>query len=305
MASIAVCIPTFRRPGGLQRLLDGLAALETNHAVTVIVADDDPTGLAGHSVANAARNGGYRWPIKVFAVEMPGLSEARNALVRAAMDLVPDFVAMIDDDEVPEPGWLDALVATHEKTGAELVSGPVLPAFEQEPPRWMMDGRFFEYHMDADGSVPMLLGTGNLLASRRVFDAIADPWFDPHFSRTGGEDDDFFVRAKAAGFGFAWSASARVAETIPAVRANRKWLQSRAFRTGNSWVRVRQFRRPAGWSPGVEVAKAAAGLVTGSAIWMTALFSPAKRFEGERRVFRALGKIAALRGRAFNEYETD
>ncbi len=41
MPKIAVAIPTFRRPRGLERLLMALAQLETSADVEIVVADND------------------------------------------------------------------------------------------------------------------------------------------------------------------------------------------------------------------------------------------------------------------------
>ena len=310
MARVAILVPTCRRPQGLRRLLEGIERLDTVHDVRVIVADNAPItdadgGGAGLAVCGerAAR---YRFPLACLAVVEPGVAIVRNRLVEAAMadDDKPDFIAMIDDDEEPVPGWLDALVAMAGHTGAALVSGPVLPAFETPPPAWIERSRFFEYAMPQEGLVPMLLGTGNLLIATSVFATLDAPWFEPRLGLAGGEDDDFFLRAEAAGLRFAWAEDAKARETIPESRATLGWMRQRAYRTGNTWVNVRLRRRPGGWSRWTEIRKIAAALAVGSVLYMAGVATPEGRFAGERRILRAMGKIAALRGSFFEEYRT-
>ena len=45
--AVLICIPTFRRPKMLRRLLDAIARLETNADISVLVADNDAEGRAG------------------------------------------------------------------------------------------------------------------------------------------------------------------------------------------------------------------------------------------------------------------
>ena len=42
-------------------------------------------------------------------------------------------IFVVDDDEVPRPGWLDRLFATRERSGADVVTGAVVPVFSTEP----------------------------------------------------------------------------------------------------------------------------------------------------------------------------
>ncbi|HZQ40547.1 MAG TPA: hypothetical protein VFA87_07130, partial [Rhizomicrobium sp.] len=56
---IALCIPTFKRPKMLARLLDAVARLQTRADITVIVADNDAEGHAGLDLCHQMRD--YRW----------------------------------------------------------------------------------------------------------------------------------------------------------------------------------------------------------------------------------------------------
>src|SRR3546814_18996001 len=80
---------------------------------------------------------GYGLPVTLLPVAQPGLCAVRNAIAAAALDdPAMRFVAMIDDDEWPQPGWLDALLICQAQVGADVVAGPVDSRFVGPPPRW-------------------------------------------------------------------------------------------------------------------------------------------------------------------------
>ena len=58
---VIICIPTFRRPKMLKRLLDAIAALKTQARYRVLVADNDAESHAGFDLCHALT--GYRWPL--------------------------------------------------------------------------------------------------------------------------------------------------------------------------------------------------------------------------------------------------
>lgn len=103
--TVSVIIPTFRRPGQLVRCLHALA-LQTVPPTEVLVAtraDDGPTRRA----LALARSAG-RVAVTVVEVGRANASVARNRCLERARG---DVIAMLDDDTVPRPGWLAALVA--------------------------------------------------------------------------------------------------------------------------------------------------------------------------------------------------
>jgi glycosyltransferase involved in cell wall biosynthesis len=155
---------------------------------------------------------------------------ARN---KAIQNAAGDFVALIDDDEVPGPRWLlNLYVAIHRYDSAGVL-GPVYPDFEREPPEWVRKGRFFERPSHSTGDV---LGwrnmrTGNALLRRDVFGEDNRRWFDPAFG-SGGEDRDLFRRMIAEGEIFVWCNEAPVFETISPNRWKRTVLLKRALLRG-------------------------------------------------------------------------
>src|ERR1051325_8420557 len=66
---------------------------------------------------------------------------ARNMAVANAKG---DFIAFIDDDELPGGEWLLTLFSAYQQYGVDGVLGPVKPRFDEPPPKWVVDGRFCE-----------------------------------------------------------------------------------------------------------------------------------------------------------------
>ena len=294
MPEIVVAIPTFKRPRGLARLLDSLARIETAAQVTVLVADNDAEAHEGFDLCQTLR---YRWPLRAIIVKDRGIAPVRNALVAEALCGNAQFIAMLDDDEWPETGWLDALLAEQARTGADVVQGSILFEFEKAP-RWAKQFDGMSDIREASGPIEMLQGAGNLLMTRGALEKIGAPWFDPAFALSGGEDRDFFQRLKAKGARFAWSDEGVARGFVPATRTSLAWGLKRAYSIGNSDMRV--FLK---YGPGLaavlrELVKVAGALVLSPLLFVLSGFD----VEALRRLFRAAGKGAALFGRHYNEY---
>ncbi|HEY4075961.1 MAG TPA: glycosyltransferase family A protein [Rhizomicrobium sp.] len=291
--AVVICIPTFRRPKMLSRLLDAIAALETSAHVSVLVADNDAQGHAGLDLCNALSD--YRWPLKVVIAQQRGIAQVRNTLIQAALKTDAAFIAMIDDDEWPQANWIERFLECAHQTGADVLQGSILFGASTAA-----DG-----HGDIrrpTGPIAMLQGAGNLLIRRRVLDEMAAPWFDPQFALSGGEDQDFFVRLARAGKRFAWSDEARAHGDIPETRAKLGWLLRRAYSVGNSDMRVLLKNHPGMARLAMEVLKILASLLLSPLAAVILAPSPNRRAIPLQKLLRAAGKLSAMLGFSYNEY---
>jgi succinoglycan biosynthesis protein ExoM len=302
MPEIAICAITYRRPDGLARLLDGLAAQRFGHPeprIEVIVVDNDAEGSA--QAVYGQRAADYRWPIRYQVEPEPGIAQARNCALRLALPAA-EFVAFIDDDEVPEPAWIAELLAAIQRSGADAVAGPVLPHFPLPIPRWIARGGFFDRERHPDGTPLPFAATNNVLIRRRVFERL-DPWFDPRLGLSGGSDTLFFMRVAQAGFRIAWADRAEVVEWVPASRATAGWLLRRNFRRGNGYTRCAVMLDR---SVARRIERAAKGIARVAQGVLGALVTlPAGRAVWMKHVLRAalgLGSFAAVFGYVFQEY---
>src|SRR4051794_29962656 len=208
---VVVAIATCGRPRGLRLLLEALdrLILPAGASLSAIVVDNNPDGSAREIVADCAAR--VR-PALIYVHERQrGISYARNAALDAAHAAgpgnQPDFIAFIDDDEVPEPGWIASLLAKQAETGADVVSGPVVPEFDGDAPRWAVDGGFYASDDIPDGAARSVAATNNAL----IRAGLLGPGgfrFDEALALTGGEDTMLFTEMSDAGHRIVWAREA-------------------------------------------------------------------------------------------------
>ncbi|HEX3429683.1 MAG TPA: glycosyltransferase [Rhizomicrobium sp.] len=302
MPDVTVAIPTFRRPKGLERLLLAISKLETGARIRILVADNDAERREGISIVGRVISSGYRWPAGSFVVERRGIAQTRNALVERALLGGFDYLAMLDDDEWPEPCWLNAFLRVATETAADALHGAVIPDFERAPGRWAKRCHGFAPLRGTTGPVAMIHGTANVLLRRTVFDRLSSPWFDPRFALSGGEDKDFFTRLRIAGARFAWADDAVVHAEMPPSRANPRWAVQRAFRSGNSDMRVFIKHADALGEKLIESAKIAGALALSPPLALLAAPVAELRMLPVCKFARAAGKLSAAFGLRYDEY---
>ena len=100
---ITICVCTYRRPARLKRLLDELKVLETGGKFTfsVVVADNDSSRSAEGVVA--AHTANTACPVLYGNEPQQNIALARNAALALATG---DYIAFLDDDELPSRKWL-------------------------------------------------------------------------------------------------------------------------------------------------------------------------------------------------------
>jgi succinoglycan biosynthesis protein ExoM len=228
---LSLIVPTYRRLDSLAALLVNLtgqiAALQEAEAELVVV-DNCPDLSARATVAAVAPGAVY------LSEPRAGVVHARNAGVGRARGR---YLIFIDDDQRPEPGWLQSYHALALQ-GHAACFGPVRPEFEAPPPgplRPLLEGLFsrdaaVQTGTDITGR-RAYLGTGNSMFERaRCFPQ--DAPFDPRFNQ-GGEDVWLLRQlAEDRGLCLIWSAEAGVHETVPATRMTAAYLRRRRFHNG-------------------------------------------------------------------------
>ncbi len=229
--TISVCICTYRRRYLLQRTLAELLKQEAGGRFTmsIVVADNDRDQSA-RSVVEAFR-AATSLPVSYRVEPERNIALARNAAVECAEG---DYVAFIDDDEFPTPGWLASLLATCETYGADGALGPVRPCFEHPAPAWLIRSGLCERPEHRNGALLhwRQTRTGNVLLRRKVLHELTPP-FRPMFAN-GGEDLDFFHRLAERGHRFVWSNDAVVYELVPPTRCTRSYLVRKALLRGQN-----------------------------------------------------------------------
>jgi succinoglycan biosynthesis protein ExoM len=283
MASVDICICTFRRPF-LAETLRSVAALEIAGVdVRVIIADND-TVPSARPLVDAAREG-FAWPITYVHAPSANICIARNACLDAA---TADYVAFIDDDETVSPQWLSQLLAVAGQSNAEAVLGPVRAVYDPRTPSWMAEG---DFHSTLPVVVDGAIRTGytcNVLIRRS--EPFASLRFDLSLGKSGGEDTDYFYRLTGLGGTIAQAPEALVYEPVPADRAAMAWLVRRRLRMGQTHGKL----IPGARLPAAAIAMAKAGVCV-AMTGMTA-FSPIRRRKNLLRAVLHMGVVGGIMG---------
>jgi glycosyltransferase involved in cell wall biosynthesis len=302
--AVSLCIPTFRRPAGLRKLLAHVAALSYQGSLRVVVVDNDAE-LAGEAVVRALA-AESPFPLSCIAEPRRGQTYAYNTGFAAACRTPgTDYVAVLDDDEYRAPSWLDEMVAAAIRYEADIVGGPVFPVFE-DPEHWLARSGLYAPRRYVTGPVDMIYGAGSMLIRRDVLAHYLDEPFSNAFAFTGGSDLEFFTRCRRDGRSFAWADEARVCETTPRTRTTPRWLLLRHFRKGSEATRID--RR---YAPG----RAAAIRRVGSGIGLIAfglIAAPVVAWRGRISIMarllvaaRGAGRLAAEFDLLYEEYRSE
>ncbi len=213
----------------LGRLLNALDQQETESLFefSITIVDNDISQSAKDLVL--AFQNASRLRVTYCVEPEQNIALARN---RALDNAHGDFIAFIDDDELPVSDWLLRLVQTCQAHPVDGVLGPVLPRFEGNPPQWVTKGGFCDRPVHTTGfRIDWTEGrTGNLLLKREIFDGIK-PVFRPEFG-SGGEDRNFFRRMIQDGRVFIWCNEAVAYEWVPPIRWKRSFMIRRALLRG-------------------------------------------------------------------------
>jgi glycosyltransferase involved in cell wall biosynthesis len=222
---ISVAVISFNRRECLRLCLNGLYAQQGGVPFEIIVVDQGSTDGSLELVrADQAGHPGLRLEI----LPDPSLNAKRNrGLERARYDRV----AFIDDDAVPDSGWIAALARAFGAPGRMIVTGSVLPltpgyrrTVRDNPRPRLWRNRF------ADKLVIWRCGCGTNMAVHRECVRRIGP-FDPAVG-TGtalggcGDEVDFFLHALDAGLAIQYDPSAKVyhhQSADPAVLERRMW----------------------------------------------------------------------------------
>lgn len=201
--------------------------------VSVMVADNDAGGPARAQVEGLVS--AFPFPLHYCIEPERGLASVRNRLLRAALAVGADWIAFLDDDEMPGPGWLAALYGAAQEYGADVVTGPLVPIRDD-----CDEGRPAGGRRLPSGTVPRHVASNNVMF-RSALVAAQGLHFDRFYDFIGGEDFDFFNRSRQQGNRHVWAAAAVVYEKIPPERTTLRYLFFRHF-TGaiNNVLRYRR-----------------------------------------------------------------
>ena len=304
---LVVAVLTYRRPDRIAALVPVLAEQAADLAqrvrglvTSVLVVDNDAAGTGAAAVAGLGAT--------AVVEPEPGISAARNRALRASGD--QDLLVFVDDDEVPDEGWLRTLYATYRETGAAAVAGPVVSRYTVEPEPWVLAGGFYDRaHRRglATGTTVAVAATNNLLLDLRVVRG-AGLEFDPALGLSGGEDTHFTSALTAAGGRIVWCAEAVVSDVVPADRLTRRYLLARSAGLANATARVALMLAPGRGRRALLRARILATCVARGVLgasWVAAgrvRDDVARDARGRRALARSRGELLAVFGKVLLPY---
>lgn len=301
--TVAVCVATFRRPKLLAQLLDSLARQDIPDTEPVrpviIVADNGVSPEVETLVTDLAAQ--CPWPVRYVPVPDRGLASARNAALEAAPGEAA-FIAFIDDDEIAHPGWLAALIATADHSGADLVLGPVEPRFPDNTPAWAAASGLFALGPFLEGTPIKLFSGGNCLIRAGVVRNLGFR-FDTRLNRAGSEDQLFALQALDRGCRIVTSATAVVTEIVPPDRLSRIAMMKRHYRIGTTSSDIDRILGPSGSRPPLRAAKGLVRIAGGLGGWFISPFqAPGAGARALCRFARGVGEVAGVFGIRYRPY---
>ena len=116
--TVSVVVTHYERPELVQHCLDGLRR-QTYAGLEVIVVDDGSPSNEAELALAALEVDEWPWPFRVIRQQNQYLGAARNTGWRVATG---DFVAFLDDDDVPYDSFVESLVRAQRSSGADVVT---------------------------------------------------------------------------------------------------------------------------------------------------------------------------------------
>jgi glycosyltransferase involved in cell wall biosynthesis len=241
-ATVAVC--TANRAALLAGTLAALLPLLDPRRSEVVVVDngssDETPTLLAETAANAAASGRPPGFFRAVREERAGLSAARNRAVREARG---ELLLFLDDDALPQPGWVEAYVEAFRAPGVGAAGGPVEPIFDGALPAWL-DDRFLPYLSAWDrGSavVPLRyneLPRGTNMAFRRATFAVYGDFLE-QLGRKGAslrscEEIEYCLRLERGGEEILYLPAAGVRHHVGTQRLSVPWMEARFAAQGFS-----------------------------------------------------------------------
>jgi mycofactocin glycosyltransferase len=224
-SDVTVVVPVKDRVEGLARLL---AALPADLGATIVVDDGSEDAAGIRAVAERAGAVLLRHP------EARGPAAARNAGLAAART---PLVAFLDSDVVPQPGWLDPLLARFADPAVALAA-PRIVALAGEG--WLGGYESVRSSLDLGGEPALVVPKSRVAyvpsAAMVVRRDAAGPGFDERMHVA--EDVDLVLRLHEAGWRLRYEPASRVAHdhrtSLPAW-----WLRKAYYGTGAAPLSLR------------------------------------------------------------------
>lgn len=239
----SIVLATCSRAGMLRNALESLLhqSWAENHGIEIVIVDDGSTD----STPELLREMRQRSPVPFVVIQgkSAGVAAARNLGGHTARG---EWLASFDDDQIAHPDWLRDLRALAKEKNVACVGGALrlqLPENRHVEDLGPRVRRVLGEHLLGDAPLRYTgkenPATNNVLIRRSVFEALNG--YDVTFTE-GGEDTDFFKRAREAGNELWFQPLSAGLHVMTEQRMERYNLRWTSLRLGASDARVHRRR---------------------------------------------------------------
>lgn len=250
MKTLTVAFCTFNRVDRLEKLIGALRAQICPVPYDILVVNNNSKDNTIDVLERLAAESGA--PLRYVTEVLQGIVHARNRAIEEA--IASDIMVFMDDDELPQPGLLNAAYDAIVNENAQCVGGRVDVDFSPYGrPAWLEDELLgflaeVKHGMDpfwiTDASTPVW--TANIAYDMRLFREDPTLRFDQNYNRVGsdvggGEDAIMFKNMLSRGVRIRYRPDMAVSHFIDAWRLKRGYFIKLHYRAG---VRYGKLRSP-------------------------------------------------------------
>lgn len=236
--SVSLGLCTFNRGSAILPTLEAIAAMCAAPDVSarlaeVLIIDNNCSDDTPH-IIDTFIHAHPSLRIRRIVEPVQGIAAARACFFRSS---TAPFMAMLDDDTLPDPAWLSAILAPFASDSrAGWVGGRIELQFDSPPSAIALRCATMLAHQDL-GPAPLVLtradqGMASAAFAMRREALLATNWLDDRLlgGRTGsvlesGEDYELCIRMRALGWHICYTPEARVRHLIPDRRQSIDYLE--------------------------------------------------------------------------------
>lgn len=242
MKKFSLIVATYNRAESLLRTLESVVLQSADPALweCVVVNNNSTDNTAQAFAAFAADHTTFN--LRMVDEPKQGLSNARNCGIAAAEG---EYIAIIDDDETLELGYIETYIEFFDSFPTALAAGGAVKAvYERSRPRWMSHytEQMIANPLDLDIVVTLFPASrvpagGNMAFRRAAFEKVG--LFNPRLGRNGqsligGEENDLFARLRRAGELLYFVPGAAIYHHIPQSKLTDEYFDRLSYNVGRS-----------------------------------------------------------------------
>ncbi|MDU2673168.1 MAG: glycosyltransferase [Clostridium sp.] len=226
---VSVVICTYNRESYLKLCLEGLFKNNEDRSLyEVIVIDNKSTDNTRQIVESFKVNEEIRYVYE----ERVGLSNARN---RGINEANYDIIAYLDDDAIPEKGYINNIICGFNEHQVKCGGGKIIPIWTVDKPQWYSEQFNGVFTILDCGDKDKVLDIDYPYGANMFFlksELIKVGGFNTELGLKGneiimGEDDDMFIRFKNKGHKIWYLSQVAVKHHVPEGKINKEYVKKR------------------------------------------------------------------------------